>query len=392
MRERGGSYARMNRPLASGQSNYPRLAWKPGAGGVRRYRTFWLAKHLAVATPSLSSNRTNAPAGSGPERITGALVVVWVWLAVYLAAFFFPPVSGEGAAIRPGYLLASLVRPDDFVRQWIAGCTWQGLVERGVIVAAASAILCVALAAGWTCLRLLRVDRAVTRLEMLVFSTGVGLSLVSLATLALGLAGWLNRGAMIAAAVPALVASSWIYFRRGCALGTCAITQLPVETEHAQAWDWSSQWLWLAAPFVVAIMLSSLLPPRDFDVREYHLQAPKEFYQAGRITFLPHNIYANMPLGSEMLALAGMVTLDDWWLGALAGKALDCAVCAAGRAGTVWGRLPFCFAGRGHRRGARVHFDSLGHDGLGPWFGGRGIWLLLVYGVLCRVDLEGHTR
>ena len=42
-----------------------------------------------------------------------------------------------------------------------------------------------------------------------------------------------------------------------------------------------------------------MLPPVDFDVREYHLQAPKEFFQPGRISFLPHNVYANMPLGAE---------------------------------------------------------------------------------------------
>jgi hypothetical protein len=68
------------------------------------------------------------------------------------------------------------------------------------------------------------------------------------------------------------------------------------------------------------IVLGGMLPPVDFDVREYHLQAPKEFYQQGRITFLPHNVYANMPLGAEMSCLVGMAITGDWWLGALAGK------------------------------------------------------------------------
>jgi hypothetical protein len=65
-----------------------------------------------------------------------------------------------------------------------------------------------------------------------------------------------------------------------------------------------------------------MMPPADFDVREYHLQAPKEFYALGRVQFLPHNIYANMPLGTEMLSLAGMIVCGDWWLGALVGKTL----------------------------------------------------------------------
>ena len=75
-------------------------------------------------------------------------------------------------------------------------------------------------------------------------------------------------------------------------------------------------------PFALMILLGGMLPPIDFDVREYHLQAPKEFYQQGRIGFLPHNVYANMPLGTEMLSLLGMVVSGDWWLGALAGKTL----------------------------------------------------------------------
>jgi 4-amino-4-deoxy-L-arabinose transferase-like glycosyltransferase len=63
-----------------------------------------------------------------------------------------------------------------------------------------------------------------------------------------------------------------------------------------------------------------MLPPTDFDVCAYHLQAPKEFLQQGRVSFLPHSVFANMPLGSEMLSMLAMLCMDDWWWGALAGK------------------------------------------------------------------------
>ena len=53
------------------------------------------------------------------------------------------------------------------------------------------------------------------------------------------------------------------------------------------------------------MILASMLPSIDFDVLEYHLQGPKEYYQAGRIAFLPHNVYTNMPFDVEMLHLAG---------------------------------------------------------------------------------------
>ena len=92
----------------------------------------------------------------------------------------------------------------------------------------------------------------------------------------------------------------------------------------------------MAGIFAAIVMLGAALPPWDFDVREYHLQVPKEWYQAGRIDFLPHNMYANMPLGAEMLPLAAMSMLSDWWLGAIVGKCVMGA-CAALTTVAVYG-------------------------------------------------------
>ncbi len=66
--------------------------------------------------------------------------------------------------------------------------------------------------------------------------------------------------------------------------------------------------------------LGAMLPATDFDAIEYHLQGPKEYFQAGRVAFLPHNVYTSMPFGVEMLHLLDMEMLDDWWWGALAGQ------------------------------------------------------------------------
>lgn len=40
-----------------------------------------------------------------------------------------------------------------------------------------------------------------------------------------------------------------------------------------------------------------------YDVLEYHLQAPREYYEAGRIHLLPHNVYASFPQQMEILYL-----------------------------------------------------------------------------------------
>jgi hypothetical protein len=97
-------------------------------------------------------------------------------------------------------------------------------------------------------------------------------------------------------------------------------------------------WLVAAAPFVMALFLGSMLPPWDYDVREYHLQAPKEWFQNGRVGFLPHNIYANMPLGSELLSAWGMALVggkDGWWWGAIAGKTIMACYAIVAAAGLV---------------------------------------------------------
>ena len=70
------------------------------------------------------------------------------------------------------------------------------------------------------------------------------------------------------------------------------------------------------------MLLGAMLPAIDFDVLEYHLQGPKEYFQAGRIAFLPHNVYTSMPFGVEMLHLVGMEVLGDWWWGGLVGQLL----------------------------------------------------------------------
>ena len=57
-----------------------------------------------------------------------------------------------------------------------------------------------------------------------------------------------------------------------------------------QPWLFTRQGLGLMA-------LGAMLPTIDFDAIEYHLQGPKEYFQAGRIAFLPHNVYTSMPFG-----------------------------------------------------------------------------------------------
>jgi hypothetical protein len=251
--------------------------------------------------------------------------IIWAWLAVYLAAYWLWPISGSmGQPLRRVHFWLSLVLGDDTLARWVEGCSWISLAQRGQILAIAAGILLVAVAAGWMCIRLSRIEALLTRLECGVFSAAVGLNLVSLITLALGLAGllWWNLFVILGALLACAAAALYLLGLRGRQANAFAELSAGEDSGELRL---SDRWLWLAVPFVVAILASAMLPPFDFDVREYHLQAPKEFYEAGRIEFLPHNVYANMPLGAEILSLAAMVVARDWWMGALVGKTLIAA-------------------------------------------------------------------
>ena len=63
--------------------------------------------------------------------------------------------------------------------------------------------------------------------------------------------------------------------------------------------------LWLAGAVMPPGWLGNLTMD-SYDVLEYHLQLPREYYHAGQIATLNHNVYSHYPLGMEMLFLLGM--------------------------------------------------------------------------------------
>ncbi len=158
------------------------------------------------------------------------------------------------------------------------------------------------------CLALSKVERGVCAL-------GLGLSIWPLVVLGLGLAGCLSQLLFVAL------------------LFACAAIELVLQTKdlrarhresNAQREQPSRRQLLLFAvavvPFIVLAALAAMLPPFDFDVKEYHLGGPKEWFLDGRVHFLPHNVYTSFPALTEMLSLSTMVVRGDWYRGALAGQ------------------------------------------------------------------------
>ena len=110
-----------------------------------------------------------------------------------------------------------------------------------------------------------------------------------------------------------------------------------VSTERTDGW---------AKLMVACILLAAALnlagalaPPFEYDELEYHLGALADYQRAGRIVFLPHNFYSNMPQLTEMLYLLAKTTTSDiaakllHWLFGLLG-----AVAVYGVAQRLWSK------------------------------------------------------
>ena len=264
--------------------------------------------------------RTDRPAAVGAELADRRQIIVLLGVVVYVLGFYLLEHLLKSVPIK-SRALTWLLLPDDLAAQWVGGHVARfGLLDRLPVVLGTAAILGGGFLLGRLVLDWLRADRYLTRLEVALTSLGVGLNLLSLGTLSAGLAGLLQQQFVFLTAgllIGVLGLFRWQHWRHNRATVACpSATPLAGDRLAPIA-------LALSVPFVILILLGGMLPPWQFDVREYHLQVPKEWYQTGRIHFLPHNVYGNMPLGAEMHAVLGMALLQgwrDWWWGALVGK------------------------------------------------------------------------
>lgn len=280
------------------------------------------AHTVKSANPPATPNSPPPPRASGVTYV--GLAVLAVAELVWLAWFLIVPlpnannVGTPGArAVRRGWLLLKTfpeVVPETTFRESFLGnglkelSHIENLPQRLPILLTAGLIAAAAIGLGDMTLRGLKLDAKLGAAERIALDYGLGAGLLGVITLLLGRLGWLD---------PRL-------FRAG--FGLLAVAGLATSRLwRAGRFKLSSSSYLLGiviAPFVVVMILGSMLPSIDFDVLEYHLEGPKEYYRNGRIAFLPHNVYTSMPFGVEMLHLASMEVMGDWWWGGLAGQLL----------------------------------------------------------------------
>lgn len=270
------------------------------------------------------------------------LVAGLVWVLAFSGVFFSTRLPNNPQVTRPELLAAtprllldllSPLEPETAEeRAAAAGRGWEYLPQRFPIWGIAAVLALGAWGWGGLALRPIRFETPLAGCEREVLGLGVGLSAWSLMILALGLAGSLSQGVVLSLVVVGVVGELILRWRtRGVPRRAVATAERDaVGRSHGEN-VWSRRFSlgawrhWLAAgccPFLALIALGAALPSTDFDVNEYHFGGPKEYFERGRIEFLPHNVYTSFPFLTEMLTLSGMHLARDWFWGAVAGKCL----------------------------------------------------------------------
>jgi hypothetical protein len=191
-------------------------------------------------------------------------------------------------------------------------------------------------------------------LLMIASAAGLGLGILSLIGLGLGLLGKLNRGVAlampIAGAALFCVDLLWCGSANPLTPGAEVIRRpgsdgenpglrrtsdtgvgrspLQVEIDLGGVKRWllapaGISWLWLVPviSLATAAVAASLVPgilwkpldPHPYDVISYHLQVPREWYEAGKIIPLEHNVFSYFPFNVEMQFLLLMHATGGPW-------------------------------------------------------------------------------
>lgn len=229
----------------------------------------------------------------------------WPYLLLFAAALFYAGLSHWGSPVTPPVIVTD------------------GAYVVALLIAAA----------GWGAFptRWLAGNR-VTAAQEFAIATALGLGIVGYLTLLLGSAGLLSRPVCIAL----LAVGAAVGFARLLMLSDSQRTlknALPPQPTTFEKF----------APYIVAALLvwplgmllfTVTLPPGvlwtpeggGYDVLEYHLQVPREYFDAGLIHFLPHNVYASFPQQVEILYLLLMHLFDDPYAAAIPAQILHAAL------------------------------------------------------------------
>ncbi|MDR0869620.1 MAG: glycosyltransferase family 39 protein [Planctomycetaceae bacterium] len=237
--------------------------------------------------------------------------------AVYLCLFFqtpFEPYNALGAD-TPSRLsfFSYLLLPDVYFSSWFGAKGEFGLSDRLPVLFFTLLASLSALGFGKFFFRQFHFKEKLEPLEYRVFSFVFGLGFFSTLIFFLLLPGnfkWDGQIFVFTLSGAALFFYELLRNRKKDASGTAPRFHFPL------------LFIILCSLFLPLLFLAAMIPSTDYDVLSYHLAGAKEFAGQGSITFLPHNVYANMPFGAEMFYVWGMALTGSVFTGAMVGKTL----------------------------------------------------------------------
>jgi hypothetical protein len=229
-------------------------------------------------------------------------------------------------------------------RAWVLIAAFAVIVLASSLVAAGASWLLVVSAMPGECLLLVvwlvacyGIGRLVLRAFVrdhsifeVVSSVALGMGIISVLMLLLGLAGAINRPVAIAILLVGVALAIWNLKNR--------------ENASPPKLAGASWLLLVLAPFLGVAMTGALVPPgllwgdepNGYDVVEYHLEVPREWYEAKRITPLQHNVFSYFPFNVEMQYLLAMEIEGGPWNGMYLAQLMHVAMIALG-VGAVYG-------------------------------------------------------
>lgn len=180
---------------------------------------------------------------------------------------------------------------------------------------------------GLACCKLMRWSFDTARWRLFVSMT-MGLGITSLLMLGLGTAGVMHRAVWIGIESLGCVLAGGM----GRSLFRRDDDSPEGPADYRTSFGRSTAVLSLLAPFAAFACLAATMPPGllwpaeggGYDALEYHLGAPRDYLDAARIEYLPHNIYSNFPFNVEMLYLLVMILHGDMASAALSCQMVHC--------------------------------------------------------------------
>ncbi len=242
-----------------------------------------------------------------------SVIGITIYFGLFFASAFEPYHAADAPTPSRASFFSYLLLPDAYFEAWYGPFAAVSLADRLPILG--YTLLCLLAAAGFghLILFLLQQQKRIDTLEYWLFAVVLGLGFVS-AYLFWGyfLGNFLPTPPhlcskiIVATGIPATFVFRFTFQQ---------LKQLPPSSIFHFQFS-------ILSIFATLTLLGGMIPSTDYDVLSYHLAGAREIFEAGKIEFLPHNVYANMPFGAEMFAVWGMALTGDAFTGAMVGKTL----------------------------------------------------------------------